>query len=212
MGTDIRWCVEVQGEDGVWEGFEPEDPEPQIRDFYKPEKTESRAWFEAHSIWLNKNPWYYEGRNYALFGVLAGVRSHTYPQISPLKGFPEDVSESVRDEMGYYEPVSNPFGILENLENDYTLLGGSHTWYTLQELLDYDWNATQGLDYFVNRTLEGLKDLAPWQVLNPKGEEEQRLFTQRATDPEARERYLLLTKRRGAQKVYSRVRIVISFG
>jgi hypothetical protein len=66
--------------------------------------------------------WLYSGRNYALFTVLANVRSrHGYEVISTPRGLPDDVS----DEVNQY------------LDEDGDL--HSRSYLTLNELLEYDW-------------------------------------------------------------------------
>lgn len=77
----------------------------------------------------------YDGRNYDLFGILADVRNgrgfagcdtgNGFIPISQPKGLPIDVSEKVQEES-------------DNWDCD----GHSHTYFSLQELLDYDWNRT----------------------------------------------------------------------
>lgn len=63
----------------------------------------------------------YEGRNYRLFTVLAGVRrdSDSIPQIAEPRGVPEDCSPEVRRYM-------------ENVDH-------TPSYVTLRELLDFDW-------------------------------------------------------------------------
>lgn len=63
-------------------------------------------------------------RSYNLFGVLAGVRD--YAQVKPIsepKGAPSNLSTEVREE-------------LSSWEGD----GHSHSWFTVRELLDFDWD------------------------------------------------------------------------
>jgi hypothetical protein len=83
----------------------------------------------------------YDGRNYTLFAALADVRNRTgdaysfaggvscdggdpIPVIQPPKGIPDDVCQEIR----------------EHIDG-----GGehSHSYYTLQELLDFDWHGTE---------------------------------------------------------------------
>jgi hypothetical protein len=75
----------------------------------------------------------YEGRNYDLFAILADVRngrgfagvktSEGFNPISEPRGLPEDVSNDVNERS-------------ESWDSD----GHSHSYFTVQELLDYDWN------------------------------------------------------------------------
>jgi len=63
----------------------------------------------------------FDHRNYSLFGVLAGVRRDGPPIAEP-RGLPRDCSEEVRKRLE---------------EPDYH----SRTWFTLKELLDFDWGS-----------------------------------------------------------------------
>jgi hypothetical protein len=71
---------------------------------------------------------FYDGRNYQLFAILAGVRD--YGKVVPIakpRGVPEDLSAEVREDVDGYGPDAH---------------GAS--WYTLKELLDWNWEATAG--------------------------------------------------------------------
>jgi len=211
MGTDIVWCVEIQDENGVWEKLEADRHHPRYSDF-----TDSKEWYEDCNAWLRENPWHYDGRNYDLFGILAGVRRHDYPQITPLRGLPDDISQIVKEDLGYYDDYGNPFGIIEpedyDREKDFVLSCSSPTWILLKELLEYNWEpALKDVGYFVNKIIPALQAICPWEILEPIGEEENRLYKFRVSDPESAEKYLTLTKRRGARKAYDKVRIVIGF-
>ena len=70
-----------------------------------------------------------DDRNYALFGVLAGVRGSGLPRISEPKGLPEDASPNVAED-------ARRWGID----------GHSHSWLTLKELKEFNW------DYYHNIT------------------------------------------------------------
>lgn len=70
--------------------------------------------------------WIWGGRNYNLFGVLAGVRSSDVPQIDEPRGLPEDASP-------YVEKESNYWG----------WDGHSHSYLTLRDIKEFDWE--QGL-------------------------------------------------------------------
>jgi hypothetical protein len=71
----------------------------------------------------------YSGRNYELFGILAGVRDHSNDSIDDPRGLPEDVSEVTKKES-------------DRWDGD----GHSHSWLTLKELKEY-----QGLHPVVKR-------------------------------------------------------------
>ena len=85
--------------------------------------------------YFEKNPYYngvdsdeskynvvniYNGRNYELFGVLAGVRNYDVPCISEPRGLPNDCNDFIKKE---YE----------------SWIGDAHScsWLTLQELIDF---------------------------------------------------------------------------
>lgn len=72
----------------------------------------------------------YIGRNYELFGILAGVRDHSNDSIDDPRGLPEDVSEVTKKES-------------DRWDGD----GHSHSWLTLRELKEY-----QGLHPVVKRS------------------------------------------------------------
>lgn len=122
MGCDIHLFVE-RVENGKWVSadrwtpnrYAGEEGEPDIRIEY-----EDR---------------FYTGRNYDLFGILADVRNGSgfagcdtgdgFVPISEPRGIPDDVSPEVAAE-------SSRWG------ED----GHSHSWLSVQELLDYDWTRT----------------------------------------------------------------------
>lgn len=69
---------------------------------------------------------YYRGRNYYLFGILAGVRDYgkNVNQIAPLRGVPDDASDAYKM-------------IVDQWDGD----GHSHSYYTLEELLNVKWDS-----------------------------------------------------------------------
>lgn len=77
----------------------------------------------------------YYGRNYDLFAMLADVRNgygfagvdtgNGFIPISLPKGLPDDVSDNIK-----------------NVSDSWGCDGHSHSWLTLKELIDYDWNQT----------------------------------------------------------------------
>lgn len=72
----------------------------------------------------------YSGRNYELFGILAGVRDRNNDMIDDPRGLPEDVSSVTKKES-------------DRWDSD----GHSHSWLTLKELKEY-----QGLHPLVKRS------------------------------------------------------------
>lgn len=85
------------------------------------ERKEKGVWIKAQECDIN--------RNYNLFSILANVRNgNSLVPISELKGLPNDVSDGVRKES-------------DGWDGD----GHSHSYFTLQELLAYDWTQTATL-------------------------------------------------------------------
>lgn len=62
-----------------------------------------------------------DNRNYALFGVLAGVRSSEHPTICSPKGMPADASDAAKE-----------------LNDHWNGDGHSHSWLTLREIEGYE--------------------------------------------------------------------------
>src|SRR5277367_298518 len=87
MICDIRMHVERKIGD-VWERVSEEHG---IRHPYWEE-----AMSEATKAFFNKKGWS-PGRNYALFGLLAGVRSTIFSPFIEPRGLPEDLSASVQE-------------------------------------------------------------------------------------------------------------------
>jgi len=125
MGCDIHLYQE-QKIDGQWKSA----------DVWSDKYKEGRA-----SVAYDDMAYY--DRNYNLFAILADVRNgrgfagvNTGAGFNPIaqpKGLPDDISEQVRAEAKYWQRD-----------------GHSHSWLTLREVLDYDWNQ--------KTTLSGLVD------------------------------------------------------
>lgn len=111
MGCDIHCMVEYRdvyaGGDGKWHAIEIKNP---YRVYHIPDNDGNMVEYDSYI-----EP--YDGRDYQLFGILAGVRSDEYPQMDDARGLPPDVSDEVRAKFDEYS-------------DDY------HTpsWYTLNEL------------------------------------------------------------------------------
>jgi hypothetical protein len=126
MGTDIHLWVEYKLQDGSW----------------NPAGAEGE---------------YYDGvRSIPLFALLADVRisrnwdySGSAP-IAPLRGFPADLSEEVRQ----YMQVGAIYAELH-----------SPTWYTLTEMLNYDW--PEDLAWFKDENLRDISRLCYCTGLTP---------------------------------------------
>ena len=111
MGCDIHINCEIKTSDGYWENCDFFTIDPT----YKSLKGDP----ERPPKWLIKQV--DVGRNYALFGVLAGVRDRSHPMISEPRGIPDNISKQTKkrylreSEWGCH----------------------SYSWLTLKELLDY---------------------------------------------------------------------------
>lgn len=115
MGCDIHLFTE-QKIDGVWKSV----------DVWKDEYNEGRL-----SVPYEKSA--YHSRNYSLFAILADVRNgrgfagiktgEGFTPIAEPKGLPKDVSSEVAASS-------------DNWGAD----GHSHSWLTIREILDFDWN------------------------------------------------------------------------
>lgn len=113
MGCDIHLFVEVR-KDGKW--------------------TSADKWSNEYGdrVSVAYKDRFYSGRNYDLFGILADVRNgHGFAGVDtgdgfvPIcepKGLPSDVTKEVSDESASWGAD-----------------GHSHSYFTVQELLDYDW-------------------------------------------------------------------------
>jgi len=140
MGCDIHLFVEKK-KDGAWQpviGINEQKCK-----YYRDRISESEGEAEnvkrylAESLAREETPshsFLYDGRNYALFSILANVRNHPewgrvrgrgYEPISYPKGLPDDVSDLV------YEK-----------SDEYGCDGHSHSYLTARDLNNYDWNKT----------------------------------------------------------------------
>ena len=140
MGCDIHLYVEKK-KDGAWQ------PVTGINEqkckYYRDRIKESEGEAENVKQYLAErlakeetasHSFLYDGRNYALFSILANVRNHPewgrarkrgYEPICYPKGLPDDVSDFVYGE-------ADEFGCD----------GHSHSYLTVSELNNYDWNRT----------------------------------------------------------------------
>lgn len=139
MGCDIHLYVERR-ENGRWVTADLWTP----NQYYKPGNDEGEDPFTVE--YDNR---FYTQRSYNLFGMLANVRNgrgfagiktgEGFIPIAMPRGLPEDVCDEVRH-------VSERWGVD----------GHSHSWFTVSELLRYDWNQTtqhQGVVDAVNYLL-----------------------------------------------------------
>lgn len=120
MGCDIHCFAEIK-KDGKWEKV------GEVFDdiYYNPDKPKNK-----YNKPKTEEP--YAGRNYDLFAILANVRNgygfagcdtgEGFVPICQPKGLPNDVCHEIKSE-------SDSWGCD----------GHSHSWHTLKDLLDYDW-------------------------------------------------------------------------
>ena len=126
MGCDIHIYTEVKKE-GKWRAIQVPNGWKKYLEgcLERATKQDSINYYKAR---LEEEPdkvyeGIYSGRNYDLFAILANVRNkYGFRPISMPKGLPEDISETVKLEA-------------EEWAGD----GHSHSYHTLQDLLDYDW-------------------------------------------------------------------------
>lgn len=122
MGCDIHLFVEKRffryndknKKDGVWVNADKWS----INEYHYlyPDDKESR-------LHVDRDDCFYTGRNYNLFAILANVRNdYGFIPISMPKGLPDDISPEIKAEANFYGAD-----------------GHSHSWLTLKELLEYDW-------------------------------------------------------------------------
>lgn len=145
MGCDIHLMTEVK-RNGAWESAD--------------------SWnMEDDTIWPDS---IYKGRNYDMFAVLADVRNGVgfagrytgsgFKPIAAPRGAPEDASSEVK-------------AYTDSWEAD----GHSHSYFTLAELLAYDWDQTttyitgdkatcrQACDDFIENTIPELMKLGGYE-------------------------------------------------
>jgi hypothetical protein len=121
MGTDIHLFTEIK------KSINSQDKWVNVDNWrYNPYYKEGNDnWEQAMSVES-----IYSGRNYELFGILAGVRCSYNDTIDDPRGLPKDVSEVTKKES-------------DRWDGD----GHSHSWLTLKELKEY-----QGLHPVVKRS------------------------------------------------------------
>lgn len=137
MGCDIHFFVEKKV-DGIWQlqGEIETNEDGDIR---------------------YSGPEFYDGRNYNLFAILADVRNgrgfagvktgEGFNPIDDARGVPEDASENYKR-------------LVDAWEGD----GHSHSYFTLRELLNYDWTQTTQLQGWV-----GMSEWARWSCQDRAG-------------------------------------------
>lgn len=133
--------------------------------FYVEKKVKDK-WKSADTFEKKDGDWYdqrdefYGDRNYNLFAILADVRNghgfagsktgEGFRPISQPRGLPDDISKETKrqsDSMGCD--------------------GHSHSWFTLRELLDYDWTQVTKLQGYIG--LEEWTNWSRWDREHGKG-------------------------------------------
>lgn len=114
MGCDIHCYVDKKDEKGNWV----------TADTWRPDEYDEGSMYRCDPV--------YSGRNYDLFAILADVRNGSgfagcktgggFTPISPPKGIPDDASDEYANETDRYGSD-----------------GHSHSYFTVAELLEYDW-------------------------------------------------------------------------
>lgn len=128
MGCDIHLFVEKRGDDGKWQSADTWEPDEDTE-----ENGQLRIPYEKR---------FFSDRNYDLFAILADVRNgrgfggaNTGDGFNPIedpKGLPDDVTDLVKGES-------------DGWNSD----GHSHTWFTVKEIMDYDWTQVSKLRGYV---------------------------------------------------------------
>lgn len=150
MGCDIHFFTERKTSSNNYQGPKDlsEDRNTKIEEIIDNRPVEER-WVSADEWEFDDEYWnvpyskeFYNGRNYYLFSILAGVRGDDEPIDYP-RGIPEDCSSG-------YSYVTNQW------DGD----GHSHSYFTLKELLEVDWNSyqTEYLSEFME-TIEKMKSI-----------------------------------------------------
>lgn len=163
MGTDIHSFIETRNANGVWTAaLEPnswydspakrqEQAEEQIAEQLKlvnpsAEMIEAKIREMTEQGWFDTNEFSpvtaYTNRNYGLFAILADVRNgtgfagvKTGEPTTPIdlpRGLPDDASEVYLAEVEHWG-----------------VDGHSHTYFTLAELLDHDWDGNYSINSYL---------------------------------------------------------------
>jgi hypothetical protein len=134
MGCDIHFFTEVR-KNGKWESVDE---------------------WEEEDGWTHVERELYRGRNYNLFSILADVRNG-YGFAGIDTGEPFNVIAAPR---GVPESASDEY---KNLVTQWGPDGHSHSWLTLQEILDFDWTQKT-----VNAGVLSARQFIEWDRWNRK--------------------------------------------
>jgi hypothetical protein len=150
MGCDIHFFVEHWTSSNNYGGPKDlEDDRDQKINEVLDEVPVRFRWISADKWQIEDGEWqidwndeYYGGRNYELFSLLAGVRGDLEP-IKDIRGIPEDAST------GYLYKCNKWKGDAH-----------SHSYYTLDELLNVDWSKYKYMyiDDFI-KSLDRMKEI-----------------------------------------------------
>ena len=131
MGCDIHLYVERR-ENGKWTLVREQVPNEEFGECYDPHGTQLISQYSPSGKHVNV---FYNHRNYNFFAILANVRNRRgcaemstrqgFKPISMPRGLPQDISPEIKQ-------LSDWWGID----------GHSHSWLTVQELIEYDWEQT----------------------------------------------------------------------
>lgn len=147
MGCDIHFFVERLSDELITNGPVDisEQRDKRISTILEEYKMEPR-WISADDWVLgDEERWesderFYSGRNYHLFGILAQVRTwETSESLSEPKGIPDDASYAYKVMCNQWDGDSH-----------------SHSYFTLEELLEVDWES-KDLKWFEEDTIEDMK-------------------------------------------------------
>lgn len=146
MGCDIHVHAEhqIMGPDRkpMWEMLE----RPEIELYYYPDTMRAPA----------MGHYWYWGRNYNLFSMLADVRNGTKPGTTP-PAWKSLFGGDLDAEDDWIEPISEPRGLPDDVtpaikaeSDEWGIDGHSHSWFTLAELQSVDWERPITLRGWVN--------------------------------------------------------------
>jgi len=157
MGCDIHPYFEVKDEDDKWERLTTRYDEIYAELYGRNSAIGDKLTQEERQK-LQGEMWNHPleiGRSYDLFAILADVRNGRgfagvltgtgFDPISEPRGIPDDVCQEIMEETS-----SDPDG-------------HSHSWYTLKELLDYNWDAKTT----IRRGIVSQSDYATWDRDKP---------------------------------------------
>ncbi len=148
MGCDIHIFTEIK-KNGKWIEADPWITNPD----YVTAPEEEKKYYNPVCVPF-KQEICFTDRNYALFGILAGVRWENLPRIADPKGLPKDISTN----------IANEAHIVWNSD------GHSFSWLTLTELKEFDWDYEIDMVTYIDPLSHIMNLIAGWDV--PKDDPE----------------------------------------